>query len=309
LHSQPLEEEHVARRHRLSREAEREIADQILELEEELARQLGLDRSSSLRQRGHTRSGWVALLEEGVGRAKGPLRRVARALWVQAQALRWRLAQSASFLLAREAHRLVGNPSMSESELVQEGWIGLLEATRRFEPDRGFRFHTYARWWALAAMTRAIEVNRLVRLPITASEQLRKLHKLIRQHEAARTDWTLAALAAQVGLPPQRAEQLLEAGLLEWLDEETDEDTRTLELVDEGPLPDEVVHDALVRAKLGTAIDTLLPERQRLVMLHRYGQTPQTRREIGQQLSLSAERVRQIEQSSIATLREACFGP
>jgi RNA polymerase sigma factor (sigma-70 family) len=281
----------VARRQRLSREDERTIAHQILELEEELARQLKPDRASLIQRRGHTRSGWVDLLEAGVRRSKGAK---ARALWAQAQALRWRLAQSASFLLAREAHRLVGNPSMSESELIQEGWLGLLEAAKRFEPERGFRFHTYARWWALAAMTRAIEMNR---------------QKLIREHEAARANWTLAALAEQVGLSPQRAEQMLEVGLLEWLDDTTDKDTRTVELADEGPWPDEVAHDARALAKVGAAIDTVLLDRQRLVLLRRYGPQPQTRRELGEQLSLSAERVRQIEQDTLVTLREACFGP
>jgi RNA polymerase primary sigma factor len=293
---------------RLSREEESEIAYQILEIEGELAQQLEVDGARAVRQRGHTHAGRVKQLEEAVSRAKGPLGARSRASWAQAQALRWRLAQSASFLLAREAHRLLGNPSMSERELVQEGWIGLLEATKRFEPDRGFRFHTYARWWALAAMTRAIEMTRLVRLPITASEQLRKLQTLIRQREATRRPWTMAELAEQVGLPPARAAQLLEAGLLEWLDDMTDENEGPLELADEGPWPDEVVHDRQVRAKVDSALDAVLPARQRLVMLHRYGPDPQTRRQVGHQLSLSAERVRQIEQDSIATLRKACFG-
>ena len=76
-----------------------------------------------------------------------------------------------------EARKLAG-PFMDEEDLVQEGYIGLLRAAKRFDPDRGIRFSTYARWWVRAQMTRAIDhTGRPVRLPGCAVEQTRNLRK------------------------------------------------------------------------------------------------------------------------------------
>jgi RNA polymerase sigma factor (sigma-70 family) len=99
--------------------------------------------------------------------------------------LRWELAMSGRRIAHGEARKLAG-PFMDEEDLVQEGYIGLLRAAKRFDPDRGIRFSTYARWWVRAQMTRAIDhTGRPVRLPGCAVEQTRNLRKAMKRFEAA----------------------------------------------------------------------------------------------------------------------------
>jgi RNA polymerase primary sigma factor len=289
--------------HRLSRQEESEIACRILQLEAELAARLDLGRAS-----GRTRAGWVAQLERAVRAAGGEGADDVKRQWASVQALHWRLALSASFLLAREAHRLAGNPSLTQEELVQEGWIGLQEAARRYQPERGFRFYTYARWWVQATMVHAIEVGKLVRLPASAVREQRRLHRSL-QSEAARGGSSLAELADSVGISPQRATQLLEAGTLQWLDAPTDEEGRTLELEDGGLPSDEQVELNRARVRVRAAMSSVLTDRQRAVIEQRYGLEAPTYRELGRRMFLSHQGVRLIEAESLQALRHACFGP
>jgi RNA polymerase sigma factor (sigma-70 family) len=126
-----------------------------------------------------------------------------------------------------EARKLAG-PFMDEEDLVQEGYIGLLRAAKRFDPDRDIRFSTYARWWVRAQMTRAIDhTGRPVRLPGCAVEQTRNLRKAIKRFEAAGVPYGIAELAEEVGIDKERAELLLSQG-----------NTVSLEQpVDDGPRP------------------------------------------------------------------------
>ncbi|MEQ1504620.1 MAG: sigma factor, partial [Myxococcota bacterium] len=83
---------------------------------------------------------------EGCAPEAGPVQR-ARAAWDQAQGLRWTLAVSAADVVPREAHRVAKASGMDVEDLANEGYIGLLRAATRFDPDRGVRFASYARWW------------------------------------------------------------------------------------------------------------------------------------------------------------------
>ncbi|MBM75857.1 MAG: hypothetical protein CMK59_10690, partial [Proteobacteria bacterium] len=97
--------------------------------------------------------------------------------------LRWNLAMSAKHVARGEARKLVC-ALMEEEDLIQEGCIGLMRAAKRFDPDRGIRFSTYARWWVRAQMTRAIETTgRMVRLPGGAVEQIRNLRRVAERME------------------------------------------------------------------------------------------------------------------------------
>jgi RNA polymerase sigma factor (sigma-70 family) len=304
-------------------EAERDLAHQIIAIEDELSTLLRsipackaiLDSRTG--RVGRTRAAAVDRLEAAVQAAttaKGADPKTvahARRRWSETVDLRWRLALSATRVAYREAHRLAKNPVVSVPDLVQEGLLGLLDAAKRFEPDRDNRFATYARWWARAHMTRAIDLGRLVHLSAGASEQLRNLRKAIRLHEMAGSPWTVQEVADELGMEVDRARTLLGIGNGQSLDEVTQdgEAPSALQLADESSVaPDLAASTSQELDLLRRAIKTALPDRQRHIMMNRYGIGREARSltDIARGLRLSRERVRQLERDSIQLLREAC---
>lgn len=308
---------------RLEPKDEKEIARRILKLESDVTKLLSAipaARTAAARcggRVGRTRAASVDRLEAAVAAAiEDPTPdpeavEAARVAWTEAQDLRWRLAMSATRVAYREARRLAGNGSLTERDLVQEGMIGLLGAAKRFEPDRDIRFATYARWWVRAEMTRAIDQSRVVRLSAGACEQLRNLRKQIRIHESAGAEWTVSEVATEIGLETERARTLLGVGTAQSLDEPGDDDGPAVgaQLAEESlPSPDDVAALNQEIARLRAALDTTLPERQRRILVRRYGIDEQqlTLAEIASGMCLSRERVRQLERESLVLLREAC---
>ncbi|MEO0603368.1 MAG: sigma-70 family RNA polymerase sigma factor, partial [Myxococcota bacterium] len=186
-----------------------------------------------------TRAGMVDRLEEAVYEVWKQFRnhpkhklsaRTAKQAWAEAEAVRWELAMSGRRIAHGEARKLAG-PFMDEADLVQEGYIGLLRAAKRFDPDRGIRFSTYARWWVRAQMTRAIDhTGRPVRLPGCAVEQTRNLRKAIKRFEDLGADYTVSDLADEVGIDKKRAEFLLSQGQTVSLDQPVDDGPRARSL-------------------------------------------------------------------------------
>lgn len=310
---------------RLDPKEEREIARRILALEEEIREKLtGVVVGARVLQGkggrvGRTRAHAVDRLEAAVAAVTAAedvdpvISRAIRGRWKEAQELRWRLALSATRVAYREARRLAGNSALTERDLVQEGLIGLLGAAKRFEPDRDIRFATYARWWVRAEMTRAIDLGRVVRLSAGACEQLRNLRKQIRLHESAGVEWTVSDVAGALGIETERARRLLGVGAAQSLDEPSDDESQAVgtQLADESlPQPDDSAANRQQIERLRAALVTSLPDRQRRILARRYGigEEQLTLAEIARGMSLSRERVRQLERESLAVLREACAG-
>jgi RNA polymerase sigma factor (sigma-70 family) len=261
------------------------------------------------RLEGAVEAAWKASKEDASLR---PEARVAKGAWAEAEALRWKLAMSGRRIAHGEARKLAG-PFMDEQDLVQEGYIGLLRAAKRFDPDRDIRFSTYARWWVRAQMTRAIDhTGRPVRLPGCAVEQTRNLRKAIKRFEAAGIPHTVADLAAEVGVDKQRAELLLSQGTTVSLEQPVEGGPRPRSLErflsdDDAVHPDdEAIHSQEI-ARMLEAFHMVLTERHRFVLTRRYGLEDnefRTLSEVGKEMNLSRERVRQIEREALIRLRE-----
>jgi RNA polymerase primary sigma factor len=206
------------------------------------------------------------------------------------------------------------NRGLSLLDLIQEGNIGLMKAVDRFQYRRGFKFSTYATWWIRQSVGRAIaDYGRTIRLPVHVMESLNKLTRarnelITKLGREPRPD----ELAARMGVPLPKIELLIEAA----------KHPASLEAPvgerEETPLGD-LVRDATTRSPEEDAIRSQLAEeveramgplndREREVLRLRYGlgiDRELTLEEIGRRLSITRERVRQIEAKAMAKIRAA----
>lgn len=222
-------------------------------------------------------------------------------LWQEIDAMRWQLAAQGADMVPHLLRRL--GRAHAREDLESVAWMGLFKAACQWDPARGLRFTTLARWTVRSELNQALERHgRLVRVPGTAHLRLRKLRR-----EMARAP--LAQAAARLEMSTERASKLLAQAGGKGVPFDT-QDVPGLSLSETLPAeqPDllERIDTARSAARVSRALESL-SERDRQVVSAYYGLNgdPRSFRQIGEQMGVSGERARQLCRRATARIRAA----
>ncbi len=242
-------------------------------------------------------------------------RRQLEALRLDGAAARDHLIQANLRLVVSVAKRYVGR-GMTFLDLIQEGNIGLMKATEKFDYKRGFKFSTYATWWIRQAITRAIsDQSRTIRLPVHVGETINRVRKIAhRLQQILEREPTEEEVGRALDLTTERVRQILDhsrqpISLEAPVGSEGDAFLGDFIEDDKLPQPIELASHQLMKEQIAEALGKLA-ERERRIIELRFGLCDgkyRTLEEVGREFGITRERIRQIEAKALRKLRHPSY--
>jgi len=205
------------------------------------------------------------------------------------------------------------NNSLSFSDLISEGNLGLITAVDKFDVDKGYHFISYAVWWIRQSILKAIyEKTRMIRLPLNRANELVKIEKAKKEIEKYKEgEAGIEEIAVYLDIDKSRVTELINASkdivsLETPLSSENDANTISDLIKDsKGENPERVIINRKLEESIEEVLSTL-SERESKVIKYRFGlegERPHSLKEIGDKYNLTKERIRQIEKKAISKLR------